>query len=221
LVKRINNLSEEVRLETPFVSYGSLPDYDYCSYQIAISMVLMSTRPGKYDKSYTQFDSIRHLRSYYSNFDKATTATVPKSSVGRPGTDLESFDGPTSSIWFRRFFSGCKARMGQISKPNLALTTSLVLRLIEEVRNGISTAQDRASKFDLVIFGSYVVISYVISLRGSEGLMIDLAVINRELDRNLDYRIIGLKGRVKGEAVDRDHLFPCVSKTSSGLDVER
>ena len=61
---------------------------------------------------------------------------------------------------------------------------------------------NRSAKFDLVIFGSYVVIGYIISLRGSKGLMIDLAVINRELGPDRNFCMIGLKERVKGKSVD-------------------
>jgi len=92
--------------------------------------------------------------------------------------------------------------MGQVTKPNLALTTALVVHLLKEVRNEITRAMNRTAKFDLVIFGSYVVISYIISLRGSKGLMIDLAVINCELGPNRNFCMIGLKERVKGESVD-------------------
>lgn len=218
LVKRLNNLADEVGLESPFVSYGPMPDEDHCGYQLAISMVLMSTRAGRYDKSYTQFETIRHLRSCLNSYDKISSGSFESLRLEK-SSNQDAWEDRTASIWFRRFYSGCRARMGQISKPNLVLTTALIVRLLEEVRNEITRAEDRSSKFDLVVFGSYVTISYLISLRGSEGLMIDLAVINRELEKDRDCCMIGLKGRVKGESVDRDHLFPCSKITSSGINV--
>ena len=80
-------------------------------------------------------------------------------------------------------------------------------------------AVDKKKKFEIVVFGTYIIISYVLSLRGSEELMLDLTVVNRELKQEQDYCILGLKGKVKGESVHQDHLFPCVLKTSSGIDV--
>ena len=43
--------------------------------------------------------------------------------------------------------------MGQVTKPNLALTTALVVCLLEDIRNEITQAMDRIAKFDLVILG--------------------------------------------------------------------
>ena len=76
------------------------------------------------------------------------------------------------------------------------------------------------SRFDLILFGAYVVVSYVISLWGSEGLMINLTTIQKDLEMKWDYIIIVLKGKVKGKNHERDHIFPCVPVTSSGIDVK-
>ena len=220
LVKKSISLSESVGLLPPFLSQGPLPEWDHCGYQVAINMVLYSTKAGRYDKLYIQFDTIRHLRSAFSNFEK-TMMIGPDLTVGmnsKSGCDKESV---THTIWFRRFYSGCKARMGQIVKPNLALTTDLIVSLANRLMRMCSEASDKEEKFNLVVFGSYVVVTYVISLRGSEGLMLDLTVINRELMSDRDYCIIALKGKVKGESSHRDHLFPTCIQTSSGINVRR
>ena len=106
-------------------------------------------------------------------------------------------------------------------KPNLALTTDLIIQLTKEIMKECAGTSDKLEKFNLIIFGAHVVMSYVISLQGSKGLIMDLTVINRELKVDEEYCVTPLKGKVKGEAVDRDHLFPCVYVTSSGLDVIR
>jgi len=220
LVRKLISLPESVGLPAPFLSRGPLPDWDHCGYQLAISMVLYSTQGGRYDKSYTQFDTIRHLRSAFSNFEK-TTMTGPDLSMGLNGNPTEDHESVTSTIWFRRFISGCKARMGQVVKPNLALPTQLIVGLANRLLRLCSDQIDKGDKFDLVIFGCYLVVTYVISLRGSEGLMLDLSVINQELIKDRDYCVIALKGKVKGESVHRDHLFPSCIQTLSGLDVRR
>ena len=220
LAKNLVNLPKVLGLNSPFVSTGPCPSFDHCGYQIAISMILMSTKPGRYDKSYTQFDTIRHLRSCFSNFERASPKNA--TSIDRPnqGDQPEISESVTSTLWFRRFYAGCKARMGQVVKPNLALSTTLIVAILQEVMKDYENS-DKHTKFDLIVFGSYLVVSYVISLRGSEGLMLDLSVINRELKTSRDFCVIALKGRVKGETIDRDHLFPCVFQTSSGIDVQK
>ena len=94
----------------------------------------------------------------------------------------------------------------------------MILRSLEDVANDYRRA-DKSGKFELIVFGACVVTSYVISIRGSESLMLDLTVINRELKISRDYCVIALKGKVKGESVDLDRLFPCVFKASSGIEV--
>ena len=74
-------------------------------------------------------------------------------------------------------------------------------------------------KFDLVMFRVYVVLSYVLSLRGSEGLIMNLLTMNHELEKSKNFCLIGLKGKVKGESSKRDHLFPCVKVIKSRINV--
>ena len=110
--------------------------------------------------------------------------------------------------------------MGQVVKPNLALLTSLILRILEEAANDCRRS-DKSGNVELIVFGVHALTSYVISLRGSEVLMLDLTVINRELKISRDCCAVALKGKVKGDSVDQDHLFHCIFKPSSGIEVEK
>ena len=63
-------------------------------------------------------------------------------------------------------------------------------------------------------------VCYVDSLRGSEGLLLDLSGLSRKWGVGGEqYVVIALLGKIKGETGDRSHLLPCVSKTSSGIKV--
>jgi hypothetical protein len=65
---------------------------------------------------------------------------------------------------------------------------------------------------------------FVISLRGTEGLLLDLETLHRfggtGKEKTTPYLIIPLKGKPKGESNHFCHLIPCVLSTSSGIDVE-
>ena len=71
------------------------------------------------------------------------------------------------------------------------------------------------------VFGAYVVVAYVIFLRGSEGFYLDLGGLLRYTDdATPQYPTITFLGKVKGEAHDRCHLSSCLwNKTSPGIDV--
>jgi hypothetical protein len=71
-----------------------------------------------------------------------------------------------------------------------------------------------------IVFYTYAMTCYVVSLRGNEGLLIDLSSLNQKWSVGGDvYVVIALLGKIKGESGDRAHLLPCVPKTSSGIKV--
>ena len=72
------------------------------------------------------------------------------------------------------------------------------------------------------MFSTYAVVCYVVSLRGVEGFLLDLAGLVRYWnEEEKDQVIIALLGKIKGESNDAAHIIPCVSVTSSGIDVRR
>lgn len=62
-------------------------------------------------------------------------------------------------------------------------------------------------------------ISRVMSLRVNECLMLDLTRIGEEAKNRKKHKTKVLKGKEKGESLERDHLFPCARVIASGLDV--
>jgi len=219
---RMINMSHILGLPGPFIKYSSLPLHDHCGYQVAINMLLLSRRPGKYSNEYTQYGTIRAYRSTFSNFSRTTAIT------NSTNWSLGDFNGnyhrlvqdDAGSFYFKRFMEGMKARMGEISKPNLALSLPLLLELVEFTERKISDSDDYPDKHRWLVFLSYTVFSYVISLRGPEGFLLDLAGLNRYWDHSSNYIVIALLGRIKGEHHDLAHLIPCTNLTSSGINVK-
>jgi hypothetical protein len=67
-----------------------------------------------------------------------------------------------------------------------------------------------------------MVVSYVLSLRGPEGFLVDLCGLQRywsetHLEKGKEYVIIALRGEIKGKHSQREHLVPCSPVTSSGI----
>ena len=131
--KRILKFSKQIGLKGPFKSNGPMPLFDHCGYEIAAAMVLYSTQSGRHCKDHLQFDTIRHLRSCFGNFERISANNIRSglSVSNQKGGHGEIHQSLTGSIWFKRFFAGCRARMGQIHKPNLALSTSLIIVLLK------------------------------------------------------------------------------------------
>jgi hypothetical protein len=106
-----------------------------------------------------------------------------------------------SSYWFSQFALGCKNRMGQDWRPNKATSTRLLLLVLELVNRKIESATSGGEEANWIVFGTYVVITYVVSLRGSEGLLLDLQGLleHKPVDDNPNFFLIPLLGKVKGE----------------------
>jgi hypothetical protein len=217
-------LAKLVGLEGPFQHEGPFPEGDHCGYQTAILMLMNSRRPGRYSKGYTQFDTIRKLRSVYSNQVRA--APQSNQQVLALGDQKGAYQRFTQdvcgSFWFHRFLEGCRYRMGQDWRPNKGLSTNLILKMLEGIEVRIDGASSPEQLNIWTVFHTYAVVSYVVSLQGSEGFLLDLDGLNRHWkpDAALPYLTIALRGKIKGEHEDRCHLIPCTKITSSGIDVE-
>jgi hypothetical protein len=71
-----------------------------------------------------------------------------------------------------------------------------------------------------IVFHAYVVVTYVVSLRGSEGLLLNLAGLIQQCEKGDGTCIvIALLGKIKGEHHERCHLLLSVPVTQSGVRV--
>ena len=217
-------LSNQLGLDGLFGFNLPMPTYDHCGYERAISMVLYSTRPGRHDRNYTQFDTIRKFRTIYGNFVREHGNSDFQNlalSDQKGGYQILSQD-KSASFWFKQFIIGLKNRMGQVWKPNRGMGTKLLLELIRVIEEKIETQVSPIDTHTWIVFSTYVTLTYVLSLRGAEGFLIDLKGIRSHWDESKDdYIVISLMGRVKGEQHGRNHLLSCANVTSSGIAVKK
>ena len=78
------------------------------------------------------------------------------------------------SLWFSSFMTGLKIRMGSTSKPNRGMSNKLILLMIGQVEEKIVESQSTEDRNSWIVFAAYAVISYVRSLRGNEGMLLNL-----------------------------------------------
>ena len=215
-------LSDQLGLDGPFTLKSPMPVHDHCGYELAISMVLYSTRPGRHDRNYTQFDTIRKLRTVCGNFIRAygnSNHLNLAMSDQKGGYQVISQD-ESASFWFKQFIIGTKNRMGQVWKPNRGMLTKLLLELIKVIEEKIENQIVAIDTHKWIVFSTYVTLTYVLSLRGAEGFLIDLKGIRSHWSEERNkYTVIALMGRVKGEQHRRNHLLPCANLTDSGIPV--
>ena len=125
------------------------------------------------------------------------------------------------SLWFNRFMNGMKTRMGTVWKPNKDLSIKLMLMAIQIAEDKILEAINERIKDKWIVFATYIIISYVLSLRGYEGLMLDLGGLRKQWNiKRAEYVTIVLFGKLKGETTHREHFIPCANQTKSGINIK-
>jgi hypothetical protein len=223
LVNRGLALSRMVGASGPYCEPGPMPLTDHCGYEVAVQMVLDSRGQGVYHSDHKQFDTIRRLRSAFHS--QAACSAMNSSSIMALGNERGEYQRfarePTASVWFQRFMTGCKRRMGQDWRPNTALSNVLMHKLLEFCESQYKAAESYDETAEWIVAGTYFATCYVCSLRGPEGLLVDQAVLPEHIEQeDLDVITVPLLGKVKGESHARQHLLHSVALTSSGIPMK-
>jgi hypothetical protein len=172
-VKAALKISASLGLEGPYLHDGPMPDQDYCGYKLAIQMVDASW-PGRYSSSYTQFETIRKYRSAFASFSRTTPQgnRMVMALVNNKG-HLQCFvQDPTPTVWFQRFVTGCERRMGTIWRPNVAFQIPLLLKILELAEHRLNEDISPRENDRWIVFIAYCVVTYTLSLRGTEGFFL-------------------------------------------------
>jgi hypothetical protein len=209
-------------LQGPYFHYGPMPSYDHCGYEVAIQMLLHSRHPGRYSRDRVQLDTIRKLRTCHGNQVRASPqANKQTLSLGDQKGCYQRFSADlAASFWFYRVFDGCRIRMGQDWRPNQAMSQDLLHKVQKVAGLWIEDAVTTRDHNCWIVFQAYVVVTYVVSLRGSEGLLLDLVGLICQWEKgDGSCVVIALLGKIKGEHHERCHLLPSVLVTQSGVKV--
>jgi len=92
--------------------------------------------------------------------------------------------------------------------------------LLHRVLEAARVAEDQDRRERLVYAGAFFATAYVLSLRGPEGILMDLEGLLEHNSRpGQKHVVFALLGTVKGEHHARQHLLPSTFKTDSGIDM--
>jgi len=205
-----------------FRPMGPFPTDDVFGMAAAIVILQSSLRTGKYDK-HVQFGTIRKFRSAFSNVYHASVEGQNAMVMAKDTRKLMVTKCPTYGTWFERFMRGCHKRMGEIVKPDRALSATILLAILNILDD--EWENDLNSHFTLAIEGAFYVIAFCCALRGEEMPLVDLFGIAKHWERAITsdppHIVVALLGRFKGEIGENYHLLTIVTRTSSGIDNEK
>jgi hypothetical protein len=213
----------QVGLTPLLLRMGPFPTHDAFGVSVAVGMVLRSAQPGRY-KPHTQYETMRKLRSAFSNlFHASAQGCSTMATLGRDTAKTFLSACPTQSLWFERFARGCLRRMGQEVRQDLAMSVKVLLELLRvlnrEWEDGVGVQRERAT-----LLGAYSAVAFCGSFRGHEVFLVDLHGLikysqSHLVEDGLCYRIVPLLGRFKNEDGERYHLTPLAERTASGIEL--
>lgn len=202
-----------------FLPMGPFPLEDTFGMAAAIVILQVSLNPGKYDK-HVQFGTIRKFRSAFSNAYHSSAEGQNAMVMAKDTRKLMVTKCPTYGLWFEKFMRGCHKRMGEIVRPDRALSTAILLEILNLLEAEWESHPDR--HFALASEGAFYVIAFCCALRGEEVPLADLLGTRKHwatsTSNNPPHIVIALLGRFKGEIGENYHLLPIVTKTASGID---
>ncbi len=178
-------------------------------------------------KTHLQFDTVRKLRTVYSDIFEATCAGNQDNKVMKKGSETMHYhDGVTQSRFFERFTLGMKTRMGQVSKRNQPITSDMVVAMLVCLENKLRSVPSNDDQVRyLIMTGSLIVILFCGSLRGHEGFMLDADSLAKNISVGIkttngkSFILVPLYGYFKGENGERMHVIPLTEVTRSGIKV--
>ena len=139
-------------------------------------MFQYSRRLCKHLATHTKHETFRKLKLDYRNWVRASLQANQNTwVVSNTDKKLRRVNKDISgSLWFHRFNLGVKFRMGSIWKPNKGFSIKLLKHMLQRAEKKRSEWEDANVKHIWTVFVTYSVISYVLSLRGAEGFLLDL-----------------------------------------------
>ena len=145
----------------PVNSFGMIP---------AIATLQRSFDPGK-NSTTIQWETMRNLRSCYSNLIHTTPFGAGGSTMTTGKKSSFITNSPTNSQWFQRFMLGTHERMGDVKIQDTAISIDVLLALQQVMEEHWAEAwwgKDLDMLFSLATIAAAVVTGFSAGLRGEE-----------------------------------------------------
>jgi hypothetical protein len=228
-LRKMIRLCKDLGMSNIDIPIGAWPVKDEVGFRLAIVMLRASQEKGRNDNNYVQFDSIRKLRSGFSNIyeNSAIGHQTTLAFRGDKGKAYRYSTCETESRLFAKFVRGLESRMGRQVQSNVGLDHRILLAICRNYDKELAdTSVEFERKRTIIMVGTYLMVCFGASLRGNEGLylegstlcsMIDYGNSEEERANMLGHVCAPLLGRFKSEVGEDKHIAVMTNKSKSGL----
>lgn len=205
-----------------FGAVSPFPLKDTFGMMEAVIILERSTDKGRHAGS-IQFQTMRKTRTMFANIYQASAKGQSEMVLVKDKNKFTLSKGITHCEFFERFMQGAHKRMGDIVKPDRALSLPVLHRIMEAIESEWYLARTDAEKEELALEASFYLITYCGGLRGEETPLCDLTGMRKwwkdgDVPGVSKHATIALLGRIKGETGEKYHLMPLCATTRSGLE---
>ena len=191
----------------------------------AVLILSKSLDPGR-NSNQVQYQTVRKLRSTLSNFAHTCPGGLGPAFVNEDGTGARVSYSATNTKWSKRFHLGCHRRMGDVWKPNKALTRvelSACFTIFDLEWNSTKES-DWDKRLRISNTACLLISGYYGALRGEELSRIHLGMIRANwneairypLARHVPLMLVGRFKNVKGQVV---FCQPLATTTNDGFNI--
>jgi hypothetical protein len=121
-VRKMKRMCEDLGIENITLPVGPWPVEDTVGFKLGVIMVRRASQEkGRNDTGYVQFDSIRKIRSAFSNIYESSAVgnTSTLAFRGEKGRAYRYSTCYSESRFFAKFSKGLESRMGRLIKSNV------------------------------------------------------------------------------------------------------
>ena len=223
-LRKAARMSSILDLTPHHVSRDPWPVGDNLGFQVAIEIIRASQEKGRNSPEYVQFDTVRKIRSCYTNaFDSSPVAVLESITFkGDFGKTYHFSKSPLNSLLFRKFMVGLEKRMGRLVYQDLALSTELLMEILSMYEIELASEDVPWSRRrSIVMSGAAFVVLFGGALRGGEVLLLEASELCKRIGDGKSHRtaphvLVPLMGRFKGENGERNVLLALTSETDNG-----
>ena len=204
---------------------GPFPLKDTVGMKLAMTMLQRSLDPGRTEER-IQFSTMRRMRTGFANVYGASHRMDGPAVMAHENRKVFWTDCPSYGLWFDRMMNGCHKRMGDRIKRDHALSIDILLELLKRLERDWNRAQhgSKEQRYSVAEFGLLLCQGYCVGLRGEEIVKTMATGLRKwheagRLNTNNPHVCFPLRGRMKGETGERNHLLVAPYKTVSGINV--
>ena len=225
LKRLITIAADDYGIQQPMPSMGPHELNDSWGMTLAISLLRKSLDKGIYGPT-VQFETARRLRSAYSNLWGASRHALTLGVLAKDTTKIFVTKCPGYCLWFERFVRGMHSRMGDIRKPDAAISSLVMHAVMDRVDSDFVDTDSENERRYLGRCGLFFLSGYLGSLRGEEipriMLKYFLSLNEESLNARIPHCVLPLYGNFKNDGgIARCYLFRIVCHTKTGFNMEK